>query len=1116
MPKRTDIHKILVIGSGPIVIGQAAEFDYAGTQACLALKEEGYEVVLCNSNPATIMTDTSIADKVYMEPLTLEYIAKIVRKERPDAILPGIGGQTGLNLAMQLEKKGILNECRTELLGTKSRSIEQAEDRELFKELCLRLDEPVLPSEIACTMEEGLQAARDIGFPVVLRPAFTLGGTGGGFADNEEEFIPIMKNALALSPVSQVLIEKSVKGYKEIEYEVMRDRNDTAITICNMENMDPVGIHTGDSIVVCPSQTLTNKEYHMLRDSALKVIRALEIEGGCNVQFALDPNSFQYYLIEVNPRVSRSSALASKASGYPIARVSAKIGVGMTLDEIPLANTPASFEPALDYVVTKMPRFPFDKFTDADNSLSTQMKATGEVMSIGRTLEESLLKAVRSLETGHFHLHDPKFDRMQSEDLHEYIRKGTDDRVFAIAELLRRQATSGVVCTSEAEQATSGVSCRMLEDEIRHQSGIDPFFLRGIRRIVEEEKALAAAPGDLEELREAKKMGFSDREISILWDLTEEEVFSLRSKNRIMPVYKMIDTCASEFDSYVPYFYSTYETAAEQMTPEVSGAEVSGAQTTPEVSDDEQTTPEVEVENEVHLSDKKKVIVLGAGPIRIGQGVEFDYSTVHAVQTIQKAGYEAIIINNNPETVSTDYTCSDKLYFEPLCVEDVMNVIEMEKPDGVIVTLGGQTAINLADPLHARGVRIIGTDCDAIDKAENRDLFEKLLETLGIPQPKGCAVTSAAEGLKAAEKIGYPVLVRPSFVLGGRAMQIVAKEADLRNYLKTAEPIDESRPVLVDHYIRGKEVEVDAVCDGERVFVPGIMELVERTGVHSGDSISVYPPYSLSASVKKTILDYTERLGLGIGIRGLFNIQFIVDERENVYIIEVNPRSSRTVPFLSKATGYSLADIATLVSLGITLKGQGLIVRYPAEKARYYVKVPAFSFSKLRGMDAYLSPEMKSTGEAIGYDRKLHRAVFKAMIASGMTLRNYGTVLVSVADEDKIETIPLVRRFYEMGFNIEATTLTAEYLLDARIKTRVLHKPSEHSEEMLDSIRAGYVSYVINTRAVLSGVHYGDGVALRSIAAQNNVVMLTSLDTVRMLLDVLEEVTMGISTIDAE
>ena len=795
MPKRTDIHKILVIGSGPIVIGQAAEFDYAGTQACLALKEEGYEVILCNSNPATIMTDTSIADKVYMEPLTLEYIAKIVRKERPDAILPGIGGQTGLNLAMQLEKKGVLAECHTELLGTKSRSIEQAENRELFKELCLGLGEPVLPSEIACSMSEGLQAARDIGYPVVLRPAFTLGGTGGGFADSEEEFIPIMKNALALSPVSQVLIEKSVKGYKEIEYEVMRDSNDTAITICNMENMDPVGIHTGDSIVVCPSQTLTNKEYHMLRDSALKVIRALEIEGGCNVQFALDPNSFRYYLIEVNPRVSRSSALASKASGYPIARVSAKIGIGMTLDEIPLANTPASFEPALDYVVTKMPRFPFDKFTEADNSLSTQMKATGEVMSIGRSLEASLLKAVRSLETGHFHLHDPKFDGMSSEELFGYIRTGTDDRIFAIAELYRRQPTSGVICRA-GDESTSGVICRTFEEEIHHTSGIDPFFLRAIRRIIEEENALRAAFSDLEELCEAKKMGFSDRAIGVLWELPEESVFELRKKHGIMPVYKMIDTCASEFDSYVPYFYSTYETAQfddEQMTPEVGNVQMTpevesapNVQITPEVAAARQITPEVE--NEVVLSDKKKVLVLGAGPIRIGQGVEFDYSTVHAVQTIQKAGYEAIIINNNPETVSTDYTCSDKLYFEPLCVEDVMNVIEMEKPEGVIATLGGQTAINLADPLRARGVRIIGTDCDAIDRAENRDQFEKLLESLGIPQPKGLAVTSAAEGLKAAEEIGYPVLVRPSFVLGGRAMQIVAKEKDLRKYLQSAEP----------------------------------------------------------------------------------------------------------------------------------------------------------------------------------------------------------------------------------------------------------------------------------------------------------------------------------------
>ena len=1060
MPKRTDIKKVLVIGSGPIVIGQAAEFDYAGTQACLALKEEGYEVVLCNSNPATIMTDTSIADKVYMEPLTLEYIAKIIRFERPDAILPGIGGQTGLNLAMQLEKKGILKECRVELLGTSSASIERAEDRELFKELCQSLGEPVLPSDIANSIEEGLAVAEKIGYPVVLRPAFTLGGTGGGFADDEEEFLSLMKNALTLSPVHQVLIEKSIKGFKEIEYEVMRDNNDTAITICNMENIDPVGIHTGDSIVVCPSQTLTNKEYHMLRDSALKIIRALKIEGGCNVQFALDPYSFQYYLIEVNPRESRSSALASKASGYPIARVSAKIGVGMTLDEIEIANTPASFEPALDYVVTKMPRFPFDKFADANNSLSTQMKATGEVMSIGRTIEESLLKAIRSLEIGLFHLHHRKFDKTDETELLDYIKIGTDDRIYAIAELLRRGCDAGRIAAATA---------------------IDMLFIRKFKNIVDEELRIKARKKDLDELRRAKKMGFSDKEIAVLWDMSEYEVYKLRREAGIIPVYKMIDTCASEFDSYIPYFYSTYEK-----------------------------------ENESIVSDKKKVIVLGSGPIRIGQGVEFDYSTVHAVQTIKAAGYEAIIINNNPETVSTDYTCSDKLYFEPLCTEDVMNVIELEQPEGVIATLGGQTAINLAQPLAQRGVKIIGTDCDAIEKAENRDAFEKLLSDLNIPQPKGRAVTSIEAGVKAAEEIGYPVLVRPSFVLGGRAMQIVAKEEALRSYLKTAVEIDEDKPVLVDKYIRGKEVEVDAVCDGKRVFVPGIMELVERTGIHSGDSISVYPTFSISDKVKKTILEYTEKLGLGIGIIGLFNIQFIVDEHDDVYIIEVNPRSSRTVPFLSKATGYSLADIATLVNLGVSLAEQGLFEIYPKEKGRYYVKAPAFSFSKLRGMDAYLSPEMKSTGEAIGYDKKLHRAMYKAMIASGLTLRNYGTVVVSVADEDKAETLPLVQRFYNMGFNIEATTLTGQYLKDHGIRTRIRRKPSEGSEEVLDSIRQGYVSYVINTRAILSGKHFGDGVAIRRCAAQNNITMLTSLDTVRMLLDVLEEVTMGISTINAK
>ena len=1060
MPKRTDIKKILVIGSGPIVIGQAAEFDYAGTQACLALKEEGYEVVLCNSNPATIMTDTSIADKVYMEPLTLEYIAKIIRYERPDAIIPGIGGQTGLNLAMQLEKKGILRECRVELLGTNSKSIERAEDRELFKELCQSLGEPVLPSEIANSVEEGLKAVADIGYPVVLRPAFTLGGTGGGFADNEEEFLEIIKNALALSPVHQVLVEKSIKGYKEIEYEVMRDANDTAITICNMENLDPVGIHTGDSIVVCPSQTLTNREYHMLRDSALKIIRALEIKGGCNVQFALDPKSFQYYLIEVNPRVSRSSALASKASGYPIARVSAKIGVGMNLDEIMLANTPASFEPSLDYVVTKMPRFPFDKFADANNRLGTQMKATGEVMSVGRTFEESLLKAVRSLETGVNHVYMAKFDDMDKAALMDYIKIGTDDRIYAIAQLFRLGAT---------------------EEEINAATAIDDFFLHKIKHIVEIERSLAKTGATAEAVLEAKRFGFSDKTIAKYCKISESDVRAVRGKNGIKPVYKMIDSCASEFESYIPYFYSTYEQ-----------------------------------ENESVVSDKKKVVVLGSGPIRIGQGVEFDYSTVHAVKTIKKAGFEAIIINNNPETVSTDYTTSDKLYFEPLCVEDVMNVIDMEQPIGVIASLGGQTAINLAEPLSQRGVKIIGTDRDAIEKAENRDAFEKLLSELKIPQPKGRAVTKIEDGIAAAKEIGYPVLVRPSFVLGGRAMRIVANEEQLRHYLKTAVEIDEDKPVLVDKYIKGKEVEVDAVCDGKDVFVPGIMELVERTGVHSGDSISVYPSFSISQKVKDVILDYTQKLGKGIGIVGLYNIQFIVDKEDNVFIIEVNPRSSRTVPFLSKATGYDLADIATLVILGKSLKEQGITCVYPEEKKRCYAKAPAFSFSKLRGMDSYLSPEMKSTGEAIGYDKSLTRALYKALQASGVKVQNYGTVLATIADDDKEEALPLIRRFYDLGFNIEATEGTAKFLKQHGIKTRIRKKISEGSTDIFDSIRQGYVTYVINTRDVRSENRISDGSAIRQCAIENNVTVLTALDTVRALLDVLEEITLSVSTIDAQ
>ena len=1059
MPKRTDIKKILVIGSGPIVIGQAAEFDYAGTQACLALKEEGYEVVLCNSNPATIMTDTSIADKVYMEPLTLEYLAKVIRYERPDAVLPGIGGQTGLNLAMQLEKKGVLRECNVELLGTSSRSIERAEDRELFKELCEEIGEPVLQSVIAESLEDGLAAAKEIGYPVVLRPAFTLGGTGGGFADNEEECAEILRGALELSPVHQVLVEKSIKGYKEIEYEVMRDNNDTAITICNMENVDPVGIHTGDSIVVCPSQTLTNKEYHMLRDSALKIIRALKIEGGCNVQFALDPLSFNYYLIEVNPRVSRSSALASKASGYPIARVSAKISVGMRLDEIMIANTPASFEPALDYVVTKMPRFPFDKFSSANNKLSTQMKATGEVMSVGRTIEESLLKAARSLEIGVNHLYMKKFEAFSDDEMLNYIKDGTDDRIYAIAELLRRKTDIGMICNA---------------------TKIDMLFLEKIKNIVKTENKLKEHIGDTDTLYTAKKLGFSDEFIGKLWGMTGEEIYKIREKRGMFPVYKMIDTCASEFESYIPYFYSTYED-----------------------------------ENESVVSDKKKIIVLGSGPIRIGQGVEFDYSTVHAVTTIKKSGYEAIIINNNPETVSTDYTCSDKLYFEPLCTEDVMNIIHLEKPIGVIASLGGQTAINLAESLKNRGVKIIGTDCEAIDRAENRDLFEKVLKELNIPQPQGKAVTKIEDGVKAAEEIGYPVLVRPSFVLGGRAMQIVADEEQLRRYLRTAVEIDEDKPVLVDKYISGKELEVDAICDGKDVFVPGIMELVERTGIHSGDSISVYPTFSISEKVRETILDYTRRLGLGIGIIGLYNIQFIVDKNDNVFIIEVNPRSSRTVPFLSKATGFSLADIATLVILGKSLKEQGFDKIYPGDKKRWYVKAPAFSFSKLRGLDAYLSPEMKSTGEAIGYDDKLTRALYKALKASGMNVMNYGTVLATIADKDKEEALPLIRRFYNMGFNIQATAGTAEFLKQNGIRTHAVGKLSDGSKEITDAIRQGYVTYVINTRDMNSSGVLSDGYEIRRCAVENNVTMFTSLDTVKVLLDVLEETTLGISTIDA-
>ena len=1060
MPKRTDIKKVMVIGSGPIVIGQAAEFDYAGTQACLALKEEGYEVILVNSNPATIMTDTFIADKVYMEPLKLEYVAKIIRYERPDAIVPGLGGQTGLNLAVQLAKKGILEECQVEILGTSFQSIEQAEDRELFKELCIKLGEPVIPSEIVYSVEEAVEVAKKISYPVVLRPAFTLGGSGGGFADNEQQLRELMRNALAVSPVHQVLVEKSIKGYKEIEFEVMRDKNDTAIAICSMENVDPVGIHTGDSIVVAPAQTLSNKEFQMLRDSALKLIRALKIEGGCNVQFALDPLSFKYYIIEVNPRVSRSSALASKASGFPIARVTAKVAVGMTLDEILIEGMPACCEPAIDYIVTKVARFPFDKFSEASNELGTQMKATGEAMSIGRTIEESLLKAIRSLETGVCHIHNKKFDDMPTQDMLTYITRGTDDRIYAIAELLRR-----------------GIDRSLIYDRTK----IDMLFLEKFKNIVRMERKVAQNKGDRTTLLEAKRLGFGDKYIGQLWDMTESEVFALRESMDIKPVFKIIDSCSGEFDRYIPYFYSTYES-----------------------------------ENESVVSDRKKIVVLGSGPIRIGQGVEFDYSTVHAIWAIREAGYEAIIINNNPETVSTDYTISDKLYFEPLTVENVMSIIHHENPEGVIVTLGGQTAINLAKPLVQMGVKIIGTDLEAIDKAEDRKLFEAIMREVGIPQPQAKAVTEIEDGVAAAETIGYPVLVRPSFVLGGRAMQIVGNEQALRHYLHNAVEINEDSPVLVDKYIMGKEAEVDAICDGTDVFIPGIMEHVERTGIHSGDSISVYPSFSLSDAVKQKMIDYTVRLGKAIGIVGLYNIQFIVDNEDKVYVIEVNPRSSRTVPFLSKSCNVPMAKIATRVMLGHSLKEQGITEVYGRERKRFFIKTPAFSFAKIKGIDTYLSPEMKSTGEAIGYDNSMTRALYKSLQASGMEVVNYGTVLVTLADKDKERALPLVRRFYNLGFNIEATKGTADFLRTHGIRTRKLSKLIEGSDDIYRSLCRGHVNYVINTIDLNQHSARLDGYEIRRAAVENNVTIFTSLETVSVLLQVLEEITLGVSTIDAD
>ena len=1055
MPKRTDIHKILVIGSGPIIIGQAAEFDYSGSQACQSLREEGYEVVLINSNPATIMTDETIADQVYIEPLTVEFAKRIIYKERPDAILGTLGGQTGLNLVVELHEDGILDEFGVEILGTHLEAINRAEDRELFRALMNELHEPVPESQIVHTVDQAVEFASREGYPLVVRPAYTLGGTGGGFAHNEEELRHITDAGLKMSPVSQCLIEQSIAGFKEIEYEVMRDAKDNAIVVCNMENVDPVGIHTGDSIVMAPAQTMTDRENQMLRNTSLRIIRALGICGGCNVQLALDPNSFKYYVIEVNPRVSRSSALASKATGYPIAKISAKLAVGLGLDEIinPITKTSyACFEPALDYVVTKFPRLPFDKFPNADRQLGTQMKATGEVMAIGRTFEESFLKAVRSLELKVDHVCKKEVEGLSKAELEAKIHNRDDERIFAVLEWIRQG----------------------YEMETVHEiTKIDPLFLARFQKIVDLEQLMKEHVGDIDTLRTLKQNGFSDSYIARNWSMQEQDLYNLRKENGIMPVYKMVDTCAGEFSSETPYFYSTYEQ-----------------------------------ENESVPTDQKKIVVLGSGPIRIGQGVEFDYATVHCVQTLRESDYEAIVINNNPETVSTDFSISDKLYFEPLTTEDVMHVIEVEKPLGVIVQFGGQTAINIADSLEKHGVKILGTTLENINRAEDRHEFEEMLDKLDIPQPEGETAVTVDEALVIANKIGYPVLVRPSYVLGGRAMEIVHNDDELRIYMATAvKEISHDAPILVDKYVLGKELEIDAIADGENVYIPGVMEHIERAGIHSGDSISVYPTQIVSQEAKNTIIDYATRIGKGFHFVGLYNIQFIVDKSNKVYVLEVNPRSSRTVPFLSKITGVPMSHIATKAVLGESIIDQGYTPGYKKEKEnQVFVKVPVFSFAKLRSVDTVLGPEMKSTGEALGGDVSLEKALYKALIASGVHIPSHGNVLMTIADEDKDVALTLAKRFSNIGYGLYATEGTAKFLRSHGLYVFDVAKVSENSEEedVLDVISKGHVNFVINTISSREKNASNDGFLIRRVAAENNISCMTSLDTANALIGVLE------------
>ncbi len=1050
MPRNKDIKKVLVIGSGPIIIGQAAEFDYAGTQACRELKKEGIELVLVNSNPATIMTDKNMADKIYLEPLTVETVKKIIKKERPDSILPNLGGQTGLNLAMELAENGFLEEYNVRLLGTKAEGIKKAEDRQAFKDMMEEIGEPCISSKVVYNVEDAVEFANKIGLPVIVRPAYTLGGTGGGIAYTIEELEEICSSGLRMSRVHEVLIEKCISGWKEIEYEVMRDGKGNCITICNMENIDPVGVHTGDSIVVAPSQTLANKEYQMLRTSAIKIISSLKIEGGCNVQFALNPNSFEYAVIEVNPRVSRSSALASKATGYPIAKVATKIAIGYSLDEIinsVTGKTYACFEPVLDYVVVKIPKWPFKKFLTASRDLGTQMKATGEVMAIAPNLEAGIMKAVRSLEENLDSLILPKLKEFTREEIEEKLKKVDNERIFVIAEALRRDISV---------------------EEIHNITTVDKFFIGIVSKIVNMEKDLQTKELNANLIRKAKKFGFTDKVISELSKQDIKEIKAIRLGNKIVANFKMVDTCSAEFEAQTPYYYSSYDE-----------------------------------ENETKTSDKKKVLVLGSGPIRIGQGIEFDYCSVHGVWSLKKAGYETIIVNNNPETVSTDFDIADKLYFEPLTAEDVENIVDVEKPYGAIVQFGGQTAIKLTKALTEMGVKILGTQEVDMDRAEDRKEFDEALNNCGILRPKGSTIFTVEEAKKVANNLGYPVLVRPSYVLGGQGMAIAYDDKEIEEYVNEINEVAQEHPILVDKYILGKEVEVDAICDGEDILIPGIMEHLERAGVHSGDSISVYPTQTLDLKYEKEIIKYTEKIAKELNVIGILNIQFIVSN-DKVYIIEVNPRSSRTVPYISKVTNLPMIDIATDVILGKKLKnmpyGTGLY-----KKSEYVcVKMPVFSFEKIKNADTSLGPEMKSTGEVLGVDKNFENAILKAFIASGANVSKTGSILITVRDKDKPEMLPIAKKFKEKGFIIYSTIGTAKFLKENGIDAIVVEKIWEGKDSIIDLIQSGKINFVVNTPTKGKQANR-DGFKIRRLTVECKIPCFTSLDTVNALYKAIDD-----------